>query len=288
MVTFACNNFFQCCADHHVDAPHETPHLYVSKAEFDPYAVQPHETVFVKTDFLDQFLDVIRPHIRAPFSLITGHSDLSPSAGAIERIMMDADIATWYAQNVSVENFKLRALPMGFSEPSRSFGDQAVVEAARAAFAKFPNKTSTLAVPPTGPTHPIRAAVSEAVERLKTEDVAACFDVAADKMSFGEYLEFVGRHEFCIVPRGNAIDTHRFYECIVTRTVPVIVSDEIPAFYNRLPFIVLQPRGDETVYDVLRRFAEELRAGLTPPLPSAEEWEGYIDAIKVDALKRAM
>ena len=132
----------------------------------------------------------------------------------------------------------------------------------------------------------MRAAIAEAIGALRTEDVAPCFDVADEKMSFGDYLDFIGGHEFCLVPRGNAIDTHRFYECIVTRTVPVIVSDEVPAFYNRFPMIVLQPRGEESVYDVLRRFAEELRAGLTPALPTADEWAGYIDAIRVDNLKR--
>lgn len=282
-VTFFCNNYVQVLAEHHVDAPHETPHLYTPPVgPFDPAAVGPHESVFVKTDFLDHFLAVARPRIAAPFVLFTGHSDLSPSHEAIEAIMQDADVGAWYAQNTSVENFKIRALPMGFSEPSRAFGDQDVLRAAHDKFARALHKKSTIAVPPTSATHPLRAAVGDAVARLAAEDLAPCFDVAGDKMSFAAYLDFVGAHEFCLVPRGNAIDCHRVYECVAVRTVPVVISDDVPAFYNRLPVIVLQPRGEETVYDVIRRFGEDLRAGLTPPLPTAAEWERAIGTFRVE------
>jgi hypothetical protein len=280
MVSFFCNNYVQTLADHHVDAPHETPHLY-SPRDFSPGDVAPHDTVFVKTDFLDHFVASIRPLIRAPFRLVTGHSDLSPSQFAVGSVMRDAGISRWFAQNTAIENFKIRALPMGFSEPSRTFGNQEVIAKARDKFATFRGKRSSIAVPPTGPTHPIRAAVAEAVNVLSGSDVSSCIDVAEVKMTFAEYLDFVGKREFCLVPRGNAIDCHRIYECVVVRTIPVIVSDEVPAFCNRLPVIVLQPVGDETVCDVIGRFVEDVRSGLTPPLPTEEQWEAAIASISV-------
>jgi hypothetical protein len=281
-VTFACNNYFQTTAAHHVDAPHETPHLYSARA-FDVHAIEPFDAVFVKTDYLDGFLRVIRPHIRVPFRLVTGHSDLSPSPTACAHVMRDPGILSWKAQNVSFETFKLRALPMGFAEPSRAFGDQDVVRAAgdKAAAADAAKKAA-VAVPAASATHPVRAELAAAIGALAAEDVGTVLAVAGpERMDYAAYMDFLGEHEYALVPRGNAIDCHRVYECIVARTVPVLVTDEVPAFYARLPVIVLQPAEGESIYDVVRRFLAELKAGLAPPLPTPAEWEAAIDSFRV-------
>jgi hypothetical protein len=279
---FVCNNLFQTLATHHVDLPHETPHLYELK-DFEPGKVRPYDTIFVKTDLLDDFLRQMRRLISVPFHLITGHSDLSPSDRASEAITMDPNIVSWRAQNVAFETFKIRALPIGLTEPSRPFGDRRVVQRA---FRKFADpsfvKSDKIAVTVSSPTHPIReglnAAISELKDRFSTE-----MDISGDgRLEYESYLNFLGAHKYALVPRGNGIDSHRCYECILTRTVPVVVTDSAPAFYSKLPVIVLQPEPGDDLRAVVEKFLLKLRAGRLPPLPTDEQWKRCADILRVE------
>jgi hypothetical protein len=54
------------------------------------------------------------------------------------------------------------------------------------------------------------------------------------------YLKNLARHKFCICPRGNGIDTHRFWEAQYLDSIPVILlRDWIPA-YSELPILILE------------------------------------------------
>lgn len=281
-VEFVCNNFFQTLAKHHYDAVHETPHLY-DMHDFDPSEVRAYDTVFVKTDLLDSFLGRVRPLVRAPFRLVTGHSDLTPSDDATELIMRDPGIVSWKAQNVSFETFKLSSIPMGLSEPSRPFGNQDVVNRA---VEKFSDpafvKADKIVVPNSSPTHPIRAAVNDVVDRLKDRFSQEMKVLENVRLGYGDYLDSIGAYKYCLVVRGNAIDCHRVYECVLARTVPVLISDGAPAFYKNLPVIVLQPGPNDDLERVVEKFLLKIRLGELPPLPTEEEWKRYADILRTD------
>lgn len=276
-VKYACNNFYQSIASHHVDAPHETPHLYELR-QFAPQLIRPNDVVFVKTDFLAVFLDNLRQFISSPFHLVTGHSDATPSEEAIQRVLSDPLVISWRAQNTPIEAFKLTALPMGLPEPTRSFGDQSTVAAA-AATAQFRTKRPALAVPACLPTHPLRSMASAAVEALSARaEFKGMIAIAPERATLSHYLDFLAGYEYALCVRGNAIDCHRVYEAILVRTVPVYVGTVIPAFYNRLPVIVIQINdnaGSEDVEAALARFLADVVEGRAPPLPSSAEWDRY-------------
>lgn len=280
--TFVSYNFFQTLADHHVDLPHETPHLY-QPVDFEPSKVKPYDTIFVKTDLLDGFVQHVRRLVHEPYHLITGHSDLSPSEGATEALIRDPKVVSWMAQNAAFETFKLTSLPMGLTEPSRDFGNRDVV---RAAFAKFSDpsfvKSDKMLVTNSSPTHPIRAALNSAVTDLADRFSTEMFVAEGGRLEYAEYLDMLGRHKYALVPRGNALDCHRVYECILTRTVPVVVTDSPPAFYNKLPVIVLQPEDGDDLRAVIEKFLLRIRVGKLPPLPTDAEWTHYADLLRVE------
>ena len=278
-VFFVCNNFFQTTCRHHIDAPHDTPHIYDLEDDFHPVKVKAGDRVFVKTDFLDAFLARVRPHIGVPFVLVTGHSDLSPSPEAISFVGKDPLITAWEAENIAFESGKITALPMGLSEPSRAIGDQSAFVMAMGDRAK----TAKLAVPPMGDTHPVRSGLKIAIDELKTVGgYSDLFDTPAERQSLPDYLDLLGRNAYVLAPRGNAIDIHRVYEAILMKTVPVYVGEPVPAFYRRLPVIILQPNGpDDTLVDMLERFVVAMRDGNLPPLPTPEEWDAFIKLLVI-------
>ena len=277
-VFFVCNNYWQTTCKHRIDAPHETPHLYDFEGDFHPSKIEAGDRVFVKTDFLDAFLARVRPSIAVPFVLVTGHSDLSPSPEAVAFVGRDPGIAAWEAQNIEFETDKIKALPMGLSEPSRPIGDQSAFVLALG----DRKKARKLAVPAMGVTHPVRAGLRIAIEELADGVYGNLFDIPEGRQSPPDYLDLLGRNEYVLAPRGNAIDIHRVAEAVLMRTVPVYVGEPVPAFYRHLPVLLLQPNGpDDTLTAMLERFLEAMCDGTLPPLPTPEEWEKYIEQITI-------
>lgn len=43
-----------------------------------------------------------------------------------------------------------------------------------------------------------------------------------DGRILGNYLEELTNHKFSLCPRGNGIDTHRLWECLYARTIPIV------------------------------------------------------------------
>lgn len=233
MVKFLCNNFWQTRAHHHFDLPHETKHLYVPRP-FVPEEVKNGQVVFVKTDLLDIFLAHVLPRIPTSFVLITGHSDLSPSLGAMEWIQSEPRIVRWYALNIPWDDFKTQPIPLGLSEPDRPIGDQDIVEEC---MGKIPAvKTKGVFFPSVAPTHPIRQQLVD----LDHPFLCKC----NQRLSYRDYLTELSKHKYVLCPRGNGIDVHRVYEAILMRTIPIYFSDHVPALFRKLPVVIVQSIQD--------------------------------------------
>lgn len=54
---------------------------------------------------------------------------------------------------------------------------------------------------------------------------------------FDRYMDNIYNHRFVICPRGNGIDTHRFWECLYMNSVPIVKKDINNWFYNDLPVL---------------------------------------------------
>lgn len=59
-----------------------------------------------------------------------------------------------------------------------------------------------------------------------------CYEKLKLKLKFEEkfdsqtdYLESLARCKFCIVPEGNGYDTHRLWECLYLKTIPICLSN---------------------------------------------------------------
>jgi hypothetical protein len=232
-VEFICNNFWQCIADHHVDVPHETKPLY-SPQPFDPPSVKEGDTVFVKTDLLTLFLHKLLHHIPAPFYLITGHSDLSPRPEDVQFIDTTPSILRWWAVNAPSTNYKMTCLPLGLSEPDRAFGDQGAV---RRCMARIPQvKRMRVFCPAVSPTHPLRAEAGQVEHPLLVK--------TSEKKPYEAYLTELSQYTWVLCPRGNGIDVHRVYEAILMQTIPIYVSDQVPALFKHLPVVVVRSAPD--------------------------------------------
>ena len=66
------------------------------------------------------------------------------------------------------------------------------------------------------------------------------------KLSLNEYMDAINKSSFVLSPWGNGIDTHRFWEALYLRTIPIIKKNEISNFFLRynLPVLILNNWSD--------------------------------------------
>jgi hypothetical protein len=238
---FISYNYWQTLANHHLDrvSEHGVAHLYPHPENayawsFDPADVRDGDVVFVKTDFLNFFVETMMPRIREPFALITGHSDLTPSDSCAKTILENPFVYRWLAMHVAARNShpKLTHLPIGLAEPDSPVGDQRIVRECMEKTRGIQKKRGVF-VPPMGNSHPSRSTLPDHPMMIRSS-----FD---RRLPFRDYLEKIAEYEYVLCPAGNGIDVHRVYEALLMRTVPVYVARDgmVPGAYADLPVVVV-------------------------------------------------
>jgi hypothetical protein len=81
---------------------------------------------------------------------------------------------------------------------------------------------------------------TNSVKRMK------CYDIIKSKnipnlpnTDYMTYLKILLSYKFAICPEGNGIDTHRFWECLYLKVIPICLKNYITEFYSKLFPIVL-------------------------------------------------
>jgi hypothetical protein len=61
-----------------------------------------------------------------------------------------------------------------------------------------------------------------------------------------ENINRLGEYEFCICPEGNGVDTHRLWEALYSKTIPIVIDSEFTKVLqkNNISLIVLQKWSD--------------------------------------------
>lgn len=51
--------------------------------------------------------------------------------------------------------------------------------------------------------------------------------------NYREYLIELKKHKYAICPEGNAIDTHRFWECIYMGVIPICKRNKVVEYFSK-------------------------------------------------------
>ena len=56
----------------------------------------------------------------------------------------------------------------------------------------------------------------------------------------------LANHGFCVCPEGNGVDTHRLWECLYLKVVPIVVKSEFTTILQKqeIPLVVLEKWED--------------------------------------------
>jgi hypothetical protein len=201
-----------------VDAPPDEQWIEVCRSA---------KTIFVYSHLLDFFKKYVLRRLDSPFTLISHNSDDSVGIEHLD-LLNYPYLEKWYAQNCEVHHEKLIALPIGLA--NRQWGQERIGQIVKASerYEKIKLVYSNF----TPHTHPSRYALLSLISELR-------FVTKSQNLSYENYLEELAQHQFCLCPRGNGVDTHRFWEAQYLNTIPIIVKSDWTSSYSGLPILVL-------------------------------------------------
>jgi hypothetical protein len=165
--------------------------------------------IFVKTDYIHTFFNSdLVPN--KPFYLITHNSDYSINKNHSPYLEKYTNLLKWYAQNVDYEHEKLIPIPIGIANPEWPHGNTDVLDQTINTdykkeilmYANFNINTN-------------RSVRQECLRHISAEYVE-------NNVPLDRYLINTSKAYFSICPMGNGIDSHRIWESLYLRTVPVV------------------------------------------------------------------
>jgi hypothetical protein len=215
-------------------------------------------SMFVYTDALELFKEHVWPRLTGGgYVLITHGSDTEIDARQLPWIDGAGDkLGHWFAQNLLAEHPKLTPLPIGLANRKWPHGDLDAVARTVAPTQRDGILYAAFALD----SHPDRerawAAVSRAFPGSAPPDATQPFE---------QYLGNLACHRFSACPRGNGIDTHRFWECQYLGVVPVVERSTHTEMWAKrgLPMVLLDDWSELT--------ADRLRP-VPPPAELGREW----------------
>jgi len=190
-------------------------------------------TVFFYPDVLCLFPSIIEM-FKNPFVLITHNSDINIVKEPLVFFILNHPLVIgWHAQNVCIRHPKLSPLPIGIANSQWGHGELSVFEpfVEGAVWSKEEDIYMNFSVN----TSPL----------LREECKRVCESkgiVFLKSVSFREHIRRLSKYKYCICPGGNGVDTHRLWECMCVKTVPIMLKTDFSMLmveYYKLPVILL-------------------------------------------------
>jgi hypothetical protein len=203
---------------------------------------------FCKVDHLEWFFAELEPP--GPYVLVSHNGDY-PIGEAFRRQLRSRRLAGWLAANAAFSHPKLIPIPLGIANPGWEHGDP---RALRAAQAESTSKTELFDVS-------FSLATNERERRYCLEQTGLQL---APRVPHPEYLARLGSAYFCVSPSGYGIDTHRTWEALYLRTVPVVRRSALTDEYADLPIVALDDWADFGSIEFGPELHRRLTAGWDP------------------------
>jgi len=179
--------------------------------------------IYTHTMYVRQLLDIIR-YLRYKFVVITHNSDMCID----DTYDVPDNVVHWFAQNVNVRHPRIESLPIGLANDRWDVKQNRKVALAECSKRKK-SDTKLVYMNHLDKTNPAeRAPLTKLFARKPWVTIE-------NKVQLRQYINQIYDHKFVLCPVGNGIDTHRLWETLYLRTIPIVKRDINSAFYEDLP-----------------------------------------------------
>lgn len=151
------------------------------------------------------------------FILITHNSDYNIlDISFIRNILNNNKLIKWFAQNITFEHYKLHLLPIGIANSMWPHGN-------------LLNFTSLN----------MATNINDKKEYIyfnfnidtNREKRLICYNLLKNKIKWlnninpKDNIVRLSHYKYCVCPEGNGIDTHRLWECLYLKTIPIVLKN---------------------------------------------------------------
>jgi hypothetical protein len=163
----------------------------------------------------------------------------------VQSILDCPRLIQWFGQNVGYQHEKLHLIPIGFANQMWKHGNLSLFENATFLSLLENNVKSK------------RIYFQFNIQTNFTQR-KVCYDQLIHKLDWLECIDHVDNlkrlreYQFCICPEGNGYDTHRLWEALYLKVVPIVVKNPFTTILQyHLPILVLEKWEDldETILD---------------------------------------
>ena len=142
------------------------------------------------------------------------------------------DQLIWFAQNVDINHPRIKPIPIGLENSEWFPGLKKAEKIERIRLE--PHKKDKLCLAAFNPgTHPDRIKIYN----YFSSQSWCTSSSRRNGEGFDDYLNDLASSTFCICPRGNGLDTHRIWEALYVKTIPIVEKSTNINFYA--PIIVV-------------------------------------------------
>jgi len=165
------------------------------------------------------------------FILITHNSDytLNDDNNYVKRIINNKNLKKWFAQNVIFQHEKICFIPIGLGNSQWETG----ILSFKSIFNKNAIKTKNIYFNFNIGTNfnkrqPCYEALMHKIEWLL--NVSPC-----------DNIKRLSEYKFCICPEGNGVDTHRLWEALYLKTVPIVIKSNFTNILknSNIPLVIV-------------------------------------------------
>jgi hypothetical protein len=184
--------------------------------------------------------------IKQRYVLVTHNADTNIEIAPPENVIR------WFAQNVNIVHPRIQSIPIGL-ENDFWLKDKKAKMVRK--LQQHRNYKALVYVNHNVRTNP---------ERQKPYDILrgkswATINNGSNGQGFDNYLDNIFNHPFVVCPAGNGIDTHRTWECLYMKTIPIEKRNINNQFYTDLPILFVDDWEEITqrlLHDTFMRFTD--------------------------------
>lgn len=170
---------------------------------------------YIKSDLLASTFQLISEN--KPLVVFAGSSDHDITPDEYE-MMLSLDHTKFFVQNLDFpETESVKVLPIGVEDPlwarnGMSWNFRGSLTQA--------SKENRVLVGPFGSTHGDRSLLIEAAKTIGHADVIR------ERLPNWSYSKLASTYRFIACPRGNGLDTHRFWESLYRGSIPLVLASD--------------------------------------------------------------
>jgi hypothetical protein len=210
--------------------------------------------VYTNTHWVEHFFNELKTFkTDKKFILITHNSDHDLNEYVYN--LKPNNIIKWYSQNVNYVNNKndFESIPIGLENPIW-FPNANKISNLIDTLKKEKNIKNLLYV-----NHTIMSYPNERSEpyELFTNKNWCTIEFYENGKNYNNYINNVYNHKFVLSPRGNGLDTHRFWETLYLKSIPVVIKNPNNSYYLDLP-VVFVNKWDEVTEEYLNSEYERI------------------------------